>query len=422
MSKSPIYSSSLKCIKVHSTFMHFNELEQIPSGIQSSGMKNFGGGKQFFGRGLFHFIEVEWSGIQLELVGHMKDLDDIGPVQVKTESHDWKSGSPWDNQMTSSFANAIAMAMSQMNQGQQDQGCRAPRNKTSLSPGLALLQNALSFLFGWPTFHSWLSNSSWIWSEGIAPTKSPGYDQVTQWYTSWTSSRHRQGPEEKNRQLAQSKLTNSRCPFRGGKISQASTFNAVINSTNDSDDNEEESYPGALIREVEDVENLQIFAVAAQQKADEAAKKLSEKAKTYNTWGKGKAPVNQASAKNSPSSVAKADSSTPNAPVPMGQFKYQMSAENPKILQWVMEKFLKGEVTLTTEEMLAASSELRKHTQDIVTPCKVTAGTNLYNAGASNSVSVNVANDGMTTSFRRTTVSHSMRLMWSSRMALWLKL
>jgi len=33
MSKSPIYSSSLKCIKVHSTFMHFNELEQIPPGL-----------------------------------------------------------------------------------------------------------------------------------------------------------------------------------------------------------------------------------------------------------------------------------------------------------------------------------------------------------------------------------------------------
>jgi len=33
MSKSPIYSSSLKCIEVHSTLMHFNELEQIPPGL-----------------------------------------------------------------------------------------------------------------------------------------------------------------------------------------------------------------------------------------------------------------------------------------------------------------------------------------------------------------------------------------------------
>jgi len=163
----------------------------------------------------------------------------------------------------------------------------------------------------------------------------------------------------------------------------------VINSADDSDDDEEESYPGASIREVEDVKNLQIFAVAAQQKAYEAAKKLTEKAKTHNTRGKGKAPVNQASSKNTPAPAANA--SAPNAPVPMGQFKYQTSAKNPKILTRVMEKFLHGEVTLTTKEMLAASSELRKHMRDIVTPRKVTAGTNLYNAGASNSVSVNVA-------------------------------
>jgi len=72
-----------------------------------------------------------------------------------------------------------------------------------------------------------------------------------------------------------------------------------------------------------------------------------------------------------------------------------------KILQQVMKKFLKEEVTLTTKEMLTASSELRKHTRDIVTPCKVTAETNLYNAGASNSVSVNVTElkNKMTTLF-----------------------
>jgi len=287
--------------------------------------------------------------------------DDIGPVRVKTESHDWKSGSPWDSQTTSSFANAIAMAMSQMNQGQQDQGRRAPRNKTSLSPGLALLQNMLClfcsdgqhFIRDCPIVPEYeakglcrrnhrgmieLPNGT-----RVGPAVAVGKDlkeRIDNWHkvNSPTVAAH----------------------FVEAAFPQASAFSAVINSADDSDDDEEESYPGALIREVEDVKNLQIFAVAAQQKADEAAKKLTEKAKTHNTRGKGKAPVNQASSKNTPAPAANA--SAPNAPVPMGQFKYQTSAENPKILARVMEKFLHGEVTLTTEEMLAASSELRKHT------------------------------------------------------------
>jgi len=39
-------------IHLYSTF------QVIPPGIQSSGMKNFGDGKQFFGGGLFHFIPL----------------------------------------------------------------------------------------------------------------------------------------------------------------------------------------------------------------------------------------------------------------------------------------------------------------------------------------------------------------------------
>jgi len=39
----------------------YSTLQIIPPGIQSSGMKNFGGGKQFFGGGTFHLIEVESS-------------------------------------------------------------------------------------------------------------------------------------------------------------------------------------------------------------------------------------------------------------------------------------------------------------------------------------------------------------------------
>jgi len=62
----------------------YSTFQIIPPGIQSSGMKNFGGGKQFFGGGSFHFIEVEWSGIQLELVGHMKDLLNFTEVRLKS--------------------------------------------------------------------------------------------------------------------------------------------------------------------------------------------------------------------------------------------------------------------------------------------------------------------------------------------------
>jgi len=72
MGKSPIYSNSLKCIEVECTSMNWNKFyldwpgihlystfQVILPGIQSSRMKNFGGGKQFFSGGLFHFIEVE---------------------------------------------------------------------------------------------------------------------------------------------------------------------------------------------------------------------------------------------------------------------------------------------------------------------------------------------------------------------------
>jgi len=39
----------------------YSIFQVISPGIQFSGMKNFGGRKQFFGKSTFHFIEVESS-------------------------------------------------------------------------------------------------------------------------------------------------------------------------------------------------------------------------------------------------------------------------------------------------------------------------------------------------------------------------
>jgi len=95
-------------------------------------------------------LEMAWPLLEEDTEYSLTQLKDTAKTVIRSSgggasssTHDWKGSSPWDNQTTSSFANAIAMAMSQINQGQQDQGRRAPRNKTSLSPGLALLQKML---------------------------------------------------------------------------------------------------------------------------------------------------------------------------------------------------------------------------------------------------------------------------------------
>jgi len=144
------------------------------------------------------------------------------------------------------------------------------------------------------------------------------------------------------------------------EISPRCTSAFVTEVTKDESDDEFDA--GPTVRELEDLEKLQVFAQAAQRKVDDAAKNLRQQGP--NTRGKAKAPVEKSSVdpvRPVPNAVTKKapvqNQPAPSQPMQQQQYKYSSNVESPTLVQKVMDKVLMGEVTLTTEEVFAVAPD-----------------------------------------------------------------
>jgi len=177
------------------------------------------------------------------------------------------------------------------------------------------------------------------------------------------------------------------------EVSPRCTSAFVTKVTEDESDDEFDA--GPTVRELEDLENLQVFAQAAQRKFDDASKNLRQQGP--NTRGKAKTPVEKSSAdpvRPVPNAVTKKapvqNQPAPSQPMQPQQYKYSSNVESPTLVQKVMDKVLMGEVTLTTEEVFAVAPDIRKNTRELLAARKIPVGSTLLNE-CTCPVSVNVA-------------------------------
>ncbi|PPQ71592.1 hypothetical protein CVT25_007902 [Psilocybe cyanescens] len=146
------------------------------------------------------------------------------------------------------------------------------------------------------------------------------------------------------------------------------------------DDAPEDIHPKPTQRDQEELEMLETLAMSTQKKLDESRKKMGiAMANGPTTRSKGKGKLVDIPGRSTIAGPVTPVSTTTTEPSPAPQYRYVTPIEDSRIVDAVVKRGLSATVTLTTQELLAISPEVRKQIKEQIQTKRLTSSGSAFN-------------------------------------------